>query len=260
MRGQKPTAAAGPGEPKRVRCPRCGAEYEDRLDACPYCQLENPQAVQRREQEARRRHRNRLRTLDQLPELLSRKGFWWGLRLVLAAGAVALLLGVAAAVFRSGPGEERESQLAEDGAWAQQLEQLWQDGQYGELSQFLGEHSLYGNRYDKYWETADVWGGVQAAREAEALLDAGETLPEWQLRILLVDCGNARKAAREAVSDAAYRGNEDLLAGWDEEICGFLTERLQVTQEELEALPTWEDSQEEAERWAQEIGARLETP
>ena len=264
VRRRGKTARTEAGIPERVSCARCGAEYDSGLAACPYCQAENPWEARRREQAAWQRHRRRLQALENLPAKLSRKGGRWTLRVALVLGALGLLAGVGTAVWNSTIGEEQaleewESQQEENDAWAGQLEQLLAAEDYEALFSFLDQHDLYGSRYGKYREVVYAWDGVRAAREGEERLAAGETLEDGELRNLLLACGDALETIDSGTGDSAVRGNEALLESFGEEIRNFLQDRLLLTEDEVERIPTWSSSWEEAEQWAQEIASRLES-
>ena len=141
-------------------CRNCGAEYEDYLYKCPYCEAENIEATHKKQRDYVNKYRNKGNFFAMLPNLLVQRT---GSAMKSAAkmiGVVFVVLlivgGIGSYVYSSTAVTRMEKRV-------EKLENYYQAGDYEGLKEYY--YSLdgaYGGNYEKYSRTVDAYYRVNS--------------------------------------------------------------------------------------------------
>ena len=242
-------------------CPNCGAEYDDSLEKCPYCQAENEKAVKKRYEEAlsglKKREQNMGKVIPRQIKRIFRKRLVFLFLIVIAAAA--LWLAGTGYINRWMDEQRGKDELEMEAQGLAELEKLYQAGEYDKLWDCMekyekGEYYFYS--FEKYSQVYFVNAYYEDVNRYEEGLDAGEGLYEGQLATALLSCSQVLARTEEQTKDSAVLGNEDVLTQFQENCLSFL-ERLNLTQEEKEEVLLFA-SEEDSYDKAKELSAVLE--
>lgn len=219
-------------------CANCGAAFPESELKCPYCGSEN-------KEEAERRYSRKLEEFDQeaeeikkLPEkMVSKSSKKLMIIGICGAGCAVICL---LAVFAIGKiSANREYKLLQ--RQLDQLESYYQAQSYPEMREYMAEKNIYGTAYKKYWEVADAYYPyLEMCREIELF---GEIVADgdgerilYSLQTGLRYGADALDVSQSGMEDKGILGNEDVLAGINEDTVKKLKEELGLKDEEIESL------------------------
>lgn len=233
-------------------CQNCGAEYEADSLRCPYCHSENRKAAERLKKDILKGYDKEAEEMVQsVPKKAVKKWTKYvavGLGAVLALGAVIAYVTVIAAVV-SGNVNYRKSRRE-----YAKLEEYYSAEDWSDMGYYLRSKSLYGSRYDKYWQVVDADSHlkvlkeeVRVIRETYAAFSFTEELKEDMAGVggeRAVKSANALlEMTKEQIEDMAVTGNEEILQRYYDEGRKFL-EELGFTPEEIDSLEDAEPDEE----------------
>ena len=225
-------------------CQNCGAEYEEGSLNCPYCHSENRRASERLKKDILRGYDKEAEEMVQsVPKKAVRKWTKYvaiGLGAVLALGAVIAYVTVIAAVV-SGNVNYRKSRRE-----YAKLEEYYSAEDWSDMRYYLRSKSLYGSRYDKYWQVVDADSRleelkekVREIRETYAINTFNEALKEDMAGVwgesAIKSANTLLEMTKEQVEDMAVTGNEEILQRYYDEGSQYL-EELGFTPEEVDSL------------------------
>ena len=243
-----------------MKCPNCGAEYEDALLKCPYCKAENERAATLRyEQELSGLEKKEREIETQVPGRTKRKVRRRLALLFVTVLLLAGLYGITASLVKQDIKErDGEKSLEIEKKALAELEQLYKAEKYGMLwdcmKKYEGED--YYNSFQKYTQVYFVNESYQFVEDCGQRLDGEEPLYRGGLSLALESCGEVLRDVERYCSDGAVMGNEEVLADFGEKCQDFL-KRLQMTEKEIKDLQIYVSEERGYER-IKELAARLE--
>ena len=233
-------------------CQNCGAEYEADSLRCPYCHSENRKAAERLKKDILKGYDKEAEEMVQsVPKKAVKKWTKYvaiGLGAILVLGAVIALVSVIAAGV-SGKADYWKSRKA-----YAKLEEYYSTEDWSNMRDYLRRKSLYGSKYDKYWQVVDADSRlanfeeeVQEIRKIYAETEFSEAQKEnlansWGESA--VKSANALlEMTKEQIEDMAVTGNEKILQRYYDEVRRYL-EELGFTPEEIDSLEDAEPDEE----------------
>ena len=171
---------------KQITCPSCGAQFEDTLPKCPYCGTMYYPAAEKEYMDQMEDLREDVGELKQLPReeakkhLKKRARFIWIALFLLAAAAA--LIGWLYVRHERNEAQETEEEYLWIRANAPELDRLYENGQYDELTErysawrdegrpvWLWEHSEFTYRLSEIREAEELRREVDASPDAKELL------------------------------------------------------------------------------------------
>ncbi len=130
-----------------MNCKNCGAQIEDNVLQCPYCNTENAYVAQKEQDAHIEYYDNKTKELKQLPDKIVNKTTKY---LLMIAGAVFALFIIAAVVVFIVSTIKSKTDLPMQEKHLKKLEEYYAAGQYEEMGEYLDEKDLYGGSYKKY--------------------------------------------------------------------------------------------------------------
>lgn len=128
-------------------CKNCGAQIEDNVLQCPYCDFENEKVAQKEQDAHIEYYDNKTKKLKQLPDKIVNKTTKY---LLMAAGAVFVLFIIVLVVVFIVSSIKSKTDLPMQEKHLKKLEEYYVSGQYDKLGEYLDEKDLHGGSYQKY--------------------------------------------------------------------------------------------------------------
>lgn len=220
-------------------CKNCGAEYKDELAECPYCGAENYKKSVEEHQKVLDDYQQKTKQMHVSRQQVTQKE----VKFVGIAIAVIILVVIVWA-FLAGKMQaaESEREYKEKIKTQQELEELYQAGEYPELYQMWsdGRYNRYEDAYQKYWRVAELADGYEsrldlAEAEIELAISAAElgaedgasnlNQIEYYIRFLCV-------CDWYATEDYPY-GEEVGVLYYEDKVKTLLREKYLLTEEEI---------------------------
>ena len=240
-------------EQKRIYCTSCGAYVGENEEKCPYCGAINPTGAEA----AHMRRLNRIRSdmaqmEDDLEETYVRELKSRGSRIakttvciILAAAAIAAAGFLMNRISESRYSRQLEQELAFERAYFPQLNRIYDEGDDDATLEYLyslysldGASVLWSWPHHDYFQYYSTYRQLQEAGKMMAgETEKNEDLLTWLVYDILTD----QRAEYRTVDDAHLDDDErEKVLTWQEEEEIFLTERLGLTEPELDEI--WQKS------------------
>ena len=233
-----------------MKCRVCGADYDSRLNACPFCMSENEvKAADVLEEELKAYDQETEEMIRELPKRLAMK---IGKRIfagIVLVGVVLLILVILAEPIVHSRKELKDAKVKEH---KENMEYYLGEEEYEALHEYLLDHNLYGKEYTKYDEVDDVYF------EYEGFMDNLEWLSRTEndgrveengrdvIFYTLYDAFYCLVKARKGFSDMIPRMNEEYLEyfynqvveeleifGYDAELCETVSKWENVNEQKV---------------------------
>lgn len=247
-----------------MRCESCGAEYRMKDVRCPFCQSENPVLAEiRREQTLEQFDREAQQMKDTVPDMAVKK--WTRLLLAICGIFVGLAFVMGLIMLMGGPLKakidyriyrQREQELEELLA-AGDMEGIYaymRSGDFRTYEYLKFQEIEYVYMYHGYFQ--DYLEYLEAYRDAEyrSMREERELREEiGNLASSLVNYGSlVMRHYRQYSRDRIIRGNEELLAQYDQEIRNQFQE-LGISGQLLEWLSLEQEDKQEDELFEQAV-------
>ncbi len=228
-------------------CKHCGAEFNDTLLQCPYCGSENRAEAKRQKKKILRgydKEAEQMRADAELyPEKAAKK---ITKKLLIIIGAVLLIAVLMIVLYLIVSGQQAKANHASEKKHEEHLEELFRDGDYTGLIQYMKKEELYDRDYEKYGEVRylyDKYLTMQiSAEEAYSIIhdpqlaerDVKDLASYWVEKFLR--CANDTLCESTIyIDDKVFWGNEEVLKEIRDEVLQELLIR-GFTEEEIQAL------------------------
>lgn len=199
-----------------MKCKVCGANYDSRLNRCPFCMSENEiQAANVLDEELKACEQETEEMIQKLPHRLAMKSGSLILTGIVLVGIVCgAFICFADDIFQT----SAELQEANMEKHKEKMERHLEDQDYEALYDYLLDHSLYGDGYEKYREVEEVYfeyrgflRNLEWISELQKENRGDEETRRDAIFYTLNDAFGCLNKARKGFSDLIPRRNEEHL-------------------------------------------------
>lgn len=216
-------------------CKNCGAEIDEKLLLCPYCNSENEKVAQKEQNEYIEDYKNKIKELESVPDRMIKK----------SSKAMLLVAGISLIVFLMciiiGYGASKcvgDDSIEKRDKHIDKLEKYYDDGDYEKIGDYLDSKNLYGTFYEKYRRTYDLYDGMDwkiesIEREVEFIekYDADVSNVATSIGYVMGELEKIRKIEEEGF---IYE-EEDAILYIKSRYFEILKEKMMITEQEIEA-------------------------
>ncbi|MBR6638442.1 MAG: hypothetical protein IKK96_06240 [Lachnospiraceae bacterium] len=220
-------------------CPYCGAVLLKNAAHCEHCLHEIESVAKKRHEDTikglQKDRRAMKKTLpDKIVDFFSHK-----IAIVVTAFLVLTLVAIVVAFISAKLHNTSENNTEEK--WLKQLEKYYANEQYKELTEYVDENFIYGYKFDKYTQVADVYYYYMKLDENwdyysdmgdNASRKSRESIMYWVLYYGV----RGMRSAEESCTDKGLIGNETLLKDLSADIKDFMMDKVAVTEEEIDKM------------------------
>ncbi len=218
-----------------IRCQNCGAEYENTLHQCPYCQAANEVAVERDHAQALAQIDRETRELVHLPKRMVERFSGRAAKLLILLVVAMLVLGlggVAVRAIQTHVSQQTEPQRREKHLG--RLDELVAARDYEEIWEYLDDHDLYGSAYQEYSDLYFASYGLYYVEEFRQYIERGGVW-ESTLGWTVSEVSQGLLDIDELLDGRVYvHGVDTVLEEIRTEMMTLLTEELGMTQQEIQ--------------------------
>ena len=224
-------------------CKNCGAEYDDNLIQCPYCEAENTQKVYQNHYEYIDDLKKRTTDVKNLSNKITNTStsiFVKGIVAFVVIIVIVLIIGFIWAKANGAIGLENQEKDLE------KLESLYQSGNYNEMLEYYYDCDSRGGAFEKYYRIGSVYGTYEwAVSDVDNLKTYAGFVKDGTAKAELMDTDikTCLKHIFEAMSEIAeYReegylyGEEEVLEQIDGNLYEILEEELFWAEDKIEEL------------------------
>ncbi len=229
-------------------CPNCGAVYEDGILRCPYCHSENTCVAEKMKSQILKSYDRAAKDMEKnVPGDAVHRWTVYLIKGLLILLAVGILAAVAAVIWGRVSGRLSHSGEA---AHMKRLEAFCETGDYGALCEYMEKESLYGIRYQKYYEIKRVYRSflsmendmvqINQIMENDSLTEEEKAdYSEYWVETALFHASEVLTYGRQYIDDNVFMDNEEILEGICNE-CRRSVAELGLSEEEMD-MPEQKD-------------------
>lgn len=225
-------------------CKNCGAVYEDGSLRCPYCHSENVRVAENMKSEMLKSYDREAKNMEKnvSEEAVHRWTVYLikGLIILLAVG---ILAAVAAVIWGRVSGGISHSGEA---AHIKKLEAFCETGDYKALCEYVEKESLYGIKYQKYYEIKRVYRPFlsmendimqinRIMKDDSLTREEKADYAEYWVKTALFHASEALTYGRQYIDDNVFMDNEEMLKSICNE-CRRSVSELGLSEEETDML------------------------
>ncbi|MBS6396336.1 MAG: zinc ribbon domain-containing protein [Clostridiales bacterium] len=221
-----------------MKCPNCGGEVSVNDLKCPYCGTPNPEGIAFHQEVHKRRRFNQYlkdKTMEQMRLPLAHRIL--NLSLVILFLIVFLLLLVDLGMFLIAEDAFASFRLPDD--YEQQMAQMYEEEQYGELDAFMDQYEIEPADYPVYTQITllhnDYADFLSNSMECSEALSQGIIPDKYQINFVIKYTLELLYPDIPAYPDI-YPENQPILNVWQEEALIYLSGVFGISSEELSAL------------------------
>lgn len=226
-----------------MKCKQCSAEFDDSLPQCPYCGALNYTGAEQEYFEHLHNLNNEMGELSDDSEETYKSGFRKSITIAVGIiGGLIILIGLLIGLFllyRNYSDKKSEEEYQASRIWKntyyEELDAMYAQEDYDEISQFLNDHIDDKGYYPYEWEHLDfiqAYAGYQNFLEDSANFDTNNlTNMYWTLYDILY---------MQTIVDQPYLVFTDAeraqILEWKAETYAFLTNHMGMTESEIEEM------------------------
>ncbi len=225
-------------------CQNCGAAYEDGSLRCPYCHSENTRVADKMKSQILKSYDREAKNMEQsLPEEAVHRWTAYltkGLLILLAVGVLAAVAAVICGRAFGGISHRGEA------AHVKKLEAFCETGDYKALCEYMEEESLYGIKYQKYYEIKRVYSSFLSMKDDIMQINRimeDDSLTEeekadyagYWVEMAMFHASEALTNGRQYIEDNIFMDNEEILESICNE-CRSSVAGLGLSEEETDML------------------------